>query len=245
MGHVVANPRGWRPKRTIPAHKPFDGAVCLAPSRRWQPCVPTHIIEDDQHIQKSVRSVNAGVHRTLPLLREVQKAQLRSAFAHERLPPTYGALTLPPWCSHNTGRAESRLARNEACPPTHGAAQTEPLSNRPRCGRPPPGVHTPVVIFQRVGTGRDPENSVAMVFHLVQPFRVERSHLQRGIEGGPALRSSSLHDEHLIRRKHAAPCARAPPAAIELPIAFSWCPTLTTAAQCSPTSEKYVVDVKQ
>ena len=36
-----------------------------------------------------------------------------------------------------------------------------------------------------------------------------------------------------------APCARAPPAAVESPIDISWCPTPTTA-QCFPVSEKLV-----
>ena len=39
------------------------------------------------------------------------------------------------------------------------------------------------------------------------------------------------------------PCARAPPAAVESPIAFSWCPTPTTAAQCFPASENQVSHV--
>ena len=37
-----------------------------------------------------------------------------------------------------------------------------------------------------------------------------------------------------------APCARPPPSVIEPPIAFSWCPTPTNAAQCFPASEKQV-----
>ena len=37
-----------------------------------------------------------------------------------------------------------------------------------------------------------------------------------------------------------APCARAPPAEVESPIAFSWCASPTTAAQCCPPSEKQV-----
>ena len=65
MGRVVAHPRGKRPKHGTPAHKLFDGAIRRARSRRSQPCLSTHISEDDQHVLKSGLSVNAGVHRTV------------------------------------------------------------------------------------------------------------------------------------------------------------------------------------
>ena len=44
----------------------------------------------------------------------------------------------------------------------------------------------------------------------------------------------------LPQRTPPAPCTRASPVALESPIAFSWCPTPTTAAQCFPASEKQV-----
>ena len=97
MGRVVAYPRGWRPKRGTLAHKLFDGAIHRARSRLSQPCVSTHILEDDQDVLKSARSVNAGVHRTLSC-RDNQNAQLRSALAHEWFLPasvSYTHLTLP------------------------------------------------------------------------------------------------------------------------------------------------------
>ena len=48
----------------------------------------------------------------------------------------------------------------------------------------------------------------------------------------PPARPPPLWLPQLAGRTPPAPCARPPPAAVESPIAFSWCPTPTTAAQC-------------
>ena len=55
----------------------------------------------------------------------------------------------------------------------------------------------------------------------------------------PPARPPSLWLPQLAGWTPPAPCAHPPPAAVESPIAFSWCPT-PTAAQCFPASEKPV-----
>ena len=56
----------------------------------------------------------------------------------------------------------------------------------------------------------------------------------------PPARPPPLWFPHLAGWTPPAPCARPPPAAVESPIAFSWCPTPTNAAQCFPASKKQV-----
>ena len=66
MGRVVARLRGWLPERGTPANKLFHVAVRYARSRRSQSCVSTYVLENDRHVLKSIRGVNAAIHRALP-----------------------------------------------------------------------------------------------------------------------------------------------------------------------------------
>ena len=49
----------------------FGDSALAARSRRSQPCVSTHIFEDNQHILKSVCSFNAGFTCTLPNVEKI------------------------------------------------------------------------------------------------------------------------------------------------------------------------------
>ena len=59
----------------------------------------------------------------------------------------------------------------------------------------------------------------------------------------PPARPPPLWLPHLAGWTPPEPCARPPSVDVEPPIAFSWCPTRTTAAQCFPASEKQVSHV--
>ena len=63
MGRVFAHARGWWFKRGTPANKLLHGAVRRALFRRSHPCVSTLVLGNDQHVLKSIISVNSGIHR--------------------------------------------------------------------------------------------------------------------------------------------------------------------------------------
>ena len=64
------------------------------------------------------------------------------------------------------------------------------------------------------------------------------SHLDVRLQ--PAIGSASTSLVSPACRLGSASALRAPPADVESPIAFTWCPTPTTAAQCFPASENQV-----
>ena len=150
MDHVAAHPRCWRPKRGTPAHKLFDGGVSRARSRLSQPCVSTHMLEDDQHVRKSVRSVNVGVHRTL-LHTEIIKrhncvrlSPMRGFFQRmEHQCTRLGVRTVqaePNRQSRILSRTSSTMVSHTQCRSNRAI-----VASTPRCPT-PPGGHTAAVV---------------------------------------------------------------------------------------------------
>ena len=108
-------------------------------------------------------------------------------------------LALPAYSSH-----QNLIAYREMRQRFHAIPHALPL--KPSHRRIDPVVSGPLQVgthqqslLQSVGPGRHPDHAVAMVFHSVQSFGIQRSHPQRRIEGVSAL-SGRLEDSRSLQQ---------------------------------------------
>ena len=115
-------------------------------------------------------------------------------------------LALPGYSSHPSAIAYREMRHSLAAIP-----HAVPL--KPTHRRIDPAVSGPLQVgthqqslLQRVSPGRHPDHAVAMVFHPVPPFGIQRRHPHRRITGGFAFHGSRLHAaRNRLRQKLFAP----------------------------------------